>query len=241
MRGQFFLPTALITGATRGIGRAAADLFSQNGWDLLLVARDIVALTNLAVDLQSRGRVIGFEPVDLTDSKAIGPAFERLQQQGEVPSVLINNAGAGWTSELLTMPIKDWQWLLQLNLTSVFQVCASVVPSMRERGGLVINVSSHAARNAFPQWGAYCVSKAALASFTRCLAEEERDHSVRACTLTLGAVDTSLWDNRNVQSDFNRRAMLSVDQVAAALLYLAEQPPSQVIEDLTLMPSIGTF
>ena len=94
-----------------------------------------------------------------------------LVQRVETPAVLINNAGAAYTGDLLAMPLERWQWLLQLNLTSVMQICAAVVPSMRENGGLVINISSHAARNAFPQWGAYCVSKAALASFTRCLAE----------------------------------------------------------------------
>ena len=95
---------------------------------------------------------------------AIAAAMTGLLQQGETPSVLINNAGAAYTGELLAMPIERWQWLLQLNVTSVMQVCSAVVPSMRENGGLVINISSHAARNAFPQWGAYCVSKAALAT-----------------------------------------------------------------------------
>ena len=140
------------------------------------------------------------------------------------------------------MPLERWQWLLQLNLTSVMQVCAAVVPAMRNNGGgLVINISSHAARNAFPQWGAYCVTKAALASFTRCLAEEERSQGIRACTLTLGAVNTPLWDAETVQSDFDRRAMLSVDQAADALVSLVEQPTNQVIEDLTLMPAAGAF
>jgi NAD(P)-dependent dehydrogenase (short-subunit alcohol dehydrogenase family) len=164
-----------------------------------------------------------------------------LLLQGETPSVLINNAGAAYTGDLLAMPIESWQWLLQLNVTSVMQVCSAVVPAMRENGGLVINISSHAARNAFPQWGAYCVSKAALASFTRCLAEEERSNGIRACTLTLGAVNTPLWDAETVQSDFDRRAMLSVDQAAEALVNLAEQPVNQVIEDLTLMPAAGAF
>ena len=142
-----------------------------------------------------------------------------LLLQGETPSVLINNAGAAYTGDLLAMPIERWQWLLQLNVTSVMQVCSAVVPAMRENGGLVINISSHAARNAFPQWGAYCVSKAALASFTRCLAEEERSNGIRACTLTLGAVNTPLWDAETVQSDFDRRAMLSV-----CLLYTSPSP-----------------
>jgi NAD(P)-dependent dehydrogenase (short-subunit alcohol dehydrogenase family) len=161
--------------------------------------------------------------------------------KGDVPSVLINNAGAAYTGDLLAMPLEHWQWLLQLNLTSAMQVCSAVVPSMRSQGGLVINVSSHAARNAFPQWGAYCITKAALASFTRCLAEEERAHGIRACTLTLGAVNTPLWDAETVQSDFDRRAMLTVDQAADALVNLAEQPSNQVIEDLTLMPAAGAF
>ena len=76
---------------------------------------------------------------------------------------------------------------------------------------------------------------------TRCLAEEERCHGVRACTLTLGAVNTPLWDAESVQSDFDRRAMLTVDQAADALVNLAEQPSNQVIEDLTLMPAAGAF
>ena len=81
----------------------------------------------------------------------------------------------------------------------------------------------------------------ALASFTRCLAEEERAHGIRACTLTLGAVNTPLWDAETVQSDFDRRAMLSVDQAAETLANLAMQPSNQLIEDLTLMPAAGAF
>jgi short-subunit dehydrogenase len=179
--------------------------------------------------------------IDLTQADAIGSAMADLLQRGETPSVLINNAGAAYTGDLLAMPLERWQWLLQLNVTSVMQVCSAVVPAMRENGGLVINISSHAARNAFPQWGAYCVSKAALASFTRCLAEEERANGIRACTLTLGAVNTPLWDAETVQSDFDRRAMLSVDQAAETLANLAMQPSNQLIEDLTLMPAAGAF
>jgi NAD(P)-dependent dehydrogenase (short-subunit alcohol dehydrogenase family) len=106
---------------------------------------------------------------------------------------------------------------------------------------LIINVSSHASRNAFPDWGAYCASKAALASFSRCLAEEERGHGIRVSTLTLGSVNTPLWDSETVQSAFDRRAMLAADEVANTLLFLAEQPHQQVVEDLTLMPAVGVF
>ena len=235
------MPSVLITGASRGIGHAAASAFAEAGWDLLLVSRSEAALQSLQSELSASGVRVVYQAIDLVDSAAIGPGIESLLSQGLRPSVLINNAGAAWTGELLEMPLDRWNWLIQLNLTSVFQVCSAVVPSMRPAGGLVINVSSHAARNAFPGWGAYCTVKAALASFTRCLGEEERAHGIRACTLTLGAVDTSLWDSPTVDSDFDRRAMLPVNQAADALLHLAQQPATQVVEDLTLMPATGAF
>ena len=207
----------------------------------MLTARSGDQLEDLRTALSPSGCSVAAEAVDLTDPAAIAPAMSNLLSQGDAPSVLVNNAGAAYTGDLLAMTLERWQWLLQLNLTSVVQVCAAVVPAMRAQGGLVINVSSHAAHNAFPQWGAYSVTKAALVRFTRCLAEEERSHGVRACTLTLGAVNSSLWDAETVQSDFDRRAMLSVDQAAEALVNLAEQPVNQVIEDLTLMPAAGAF
>ena len=208
---------------------------------MLLTARSADQLEQLSAQLSTKGVSVASAAIDLTQPDGIAAAMAGLLQQGETPSVLINNAGAAYTGDLLAMPIERWQWLLQLNVTSVMQVCSAVVPAMRENGGLVINISSHAARNAFPQWGAYCVSKAALASFTRCLAEEERNNGIRACTLTLGAVNTPLWDAETVQSDFDRRAMLSVDQAAETLANLALQPSNQLIEDLTLMPAAGAF
>jgi short-subunit dehydrogenase len=206
-----------------------------------VTARSADQLDQLGSQLRNQDVSVASAAIDLTQADAIGSAMADLLQRGETPSVLINNAGAAYTGDLLAMPLERWQWLLQLNVTSVMQVCSAVVPAMRENGGLVINISSHAARNAFPQWGAYCVSKAALASFTRCLAEEERANGIRACTLTLGAVNTPLWDAETVQSDFDRRAMLSVDQAAETLANLAMQPSNQLIEDLTLMPAAGAF
>jgi NADP-dependent 3-hydroxy acid dehydrogenase YdfG len=235
------LPSVLITGASGGIGRSAAHAFAEAGWDLLLTSRSEASLQSLKADLQSTGQRIVYEAFDLTKPEEIAPGVATLLSQGLTPSVLINNAGAAWTGDLLAMPLDRWNWLMQLNLTSVFQMCAAVVPTMRLKGGLVINVSSHAARNAFPNWGAYCTVKAALASFTRCLAEEERAHGIRACTLTLGAVNTSLWDSPTVQSNFDRNAMLPAEQAAVTLLHLAQQPSTQIVEDLTLMPATGAF
>ena len=235
------MPLALITGATRGIGEATARLFADKGWDLDLIARNTNQLNLLANELQEKGIKVRYKSLDLSDPISIVPGLKDFFDNEPSPSVLINNAGVAWTGDLLSMPLESWQWLIHMNLTSVFEVCSAVVPLMRAKGGLVINVSSHAARNAFPQWGAYCVSKAALASFTKCLAEEERKNLIRACTLTLGSVNTSIWDSETVNSNFDRSSMLSSKQAASAILHLAEQPIDQVIEDITLMPATGAF
>ena len=235
------MSTVLITGASRGIGRATAKAFANSGWDLLLISRSKDDLESLVNEIDNKNIKIFFKSIDLSNSKYISEGILELMNNGLVPSVLINNAGVAWTGDLLSMPLEKWQWIMQINLTSIFQVCSHVVPFMRKKGGLVINVSSHASRNAFPQWGAYCVSKAALASYTKCLAEEERKNLIRACTLTLGSVNSSLWDSDTVDMQFDRDSMLSVEQVAFELLHIANQPINQIIEDLTLMPSAGVF
>ena len=233
---------ALITGASRGIGAAAARLLAARGFDLLLLARSGPELEQLATELRSPERRVETQRLDLADPSSIAPGLADLLGRGLTPSVVVNNAGAAYTGGLAEMPLERWQWLLQLNLTSVFQVCQAVLPALRcQGGGHIINVSSHAARNAFPDWGAYCATKAALASFSRCLAEEERSHGIRVSTLTLGAVNTPLWDSATVHSSFDRRAMLSAERAAEALVSLALQPASQIVEDLTLMPAGGAF
>tara|TARA_Y100000814_G_scaffold14018_1_gene10365 strand:+ start:291 stop:998 length:708 start_codon:yes stop_codon:yes gene_type:complete len=235
------LATALITGASKGIGKAAAETFAKAGWDLLLLARSKERLQVLSEELRASGAQVFFECIDLSDPNQIQEGLKKLLSNGLDPSVLINNAGVAWTGDLTSMPLEKWNWVMQMNLTSIFQICSLMVPLMRKNRGLIINVSSHAARNSFPQWGAYCVSKAALESFSKCLAEEERKFGVRTCTLTLGAVNSDLWDSEYVQSDFDRKAMLSVKEVALELLHLAMQPDSQIINDVTLMPSSGVL
>ena len=236
------MPVALITGASRGIGAAAARRFAAAGYELLLLARSQTALSALAEELRGLTASVTCAPLDLSDPHGIAAGLDQLCGQGGTPDVVINNAGMAYTGPMVEMPLEQWQSLLQLNLTAVFQVCQALVPRMRSHGGgHLIQVSSHAATNVFPNWGAYCVSKAALASFSRCLASEERGHGIRVSTLTLGAVDTPLWDSETVDSSFDRRVMLDSGRAADALLYLAQQPATQVVEDLTLMPAAGAL
>jgi len=235
------LKLALITGATKGIGRSTAQTFAKAGWNLILLARDIQKLQDLKNELSNTGVNINLIACDLAQSDKVNQYINQCLKSFGCPTVVINNAGFAFNGELVSMPLDKWQEIIQVNLTSVFQICSCIVPLMRARGGLIINVSSHAANNAFPQWGAYCVSKAALASLTKCLREEERKNSIRVCTITLGSVNTPLWDSEFVNSNFNKDSMMSPDRVSETILFIAEQPKSQLIEDLTLMPATGAL
>ena len=125
--------TALITGASRGIGAATAQRFAEAGWSLQLLARTADALDDVAQRCRSFGVSVSTECIDFSDPTAIAPAIARLQQQEGTPAVVINNAGAALTAPLSEVSLEQWQWLMQLNVTSVFQVCQAVLPGLRAR------------------------------------------------------------------------------------------------------------
>ncbi|WP_288261989.1 SDR family oxidoreductase [uncultured Prochlorococcus sp.] len=235
------LKLAFITGASKGIGRSTAITFANAGWDLILLSRNIDLMEKLKNELLTTKSKISLVKCDLSNPQEIEHCAKDAIKKYGCPSVLINNAGCAFNGPLVEMDFVQWEQTIQINLTSVFQICRSIVPQMRKDGGLVINVSSHASYNAFPNWGAYCISKSALTMFTKCLREEERSNSIKACTITLGSVNTPLWDSESINSDFDRASMLSSSEVADTILYMAKQPESQLIEDLTLMPAGGVF
>ena len=109
----------------------------------------------------------GVAALDLTDQATITPTLERLLKSHQPPQLLINNAGAAYTGDLVSMPLERWNWLIQLNLTSVLQVCAAVVvPAMRPAGGLGHQrEQSCCSTTPFPGWGAYCIGESCFSQF----------------------------------------------------------------------------
>ncbi len=234
---------ALITGASTGIGRATALAFAKAGFDVALVSRSLDKLQTLTEEISKIAPVKAQSfPIDLGVIDQVKSEVDNILAIFGPVDVLINNAGMGYTGELNQMPLSDWCQVIDLNVTSVFQCIQAVLPGMRDRNsGMIINVASIAARQAFPEWGAYGVSKAAVVALSKAISVEEREHGIRVVTILPGAVNTPLWDTDTVQADFDRSGMLTPELVANAILQTALLPPGAVVEELTIMPSGGAL
>jgi short-subunit dehydrogenase len=233
---------AIITGASSGIGKATALAFAQAGIEVALVSRSQEKLTEVARVASGLGVQAKVYPIDLAQISQLKSALEAIATEFGPIDILVNNAGIGYTNPLRETPLTDWQKVLDLNLTSVFQCILGVLPQMRQRGrGTIINLASIAAYIPFPDWGAYAVSKAALITFGQCLAAEERANGIRVTTISPGAVNTPIWDTDTVKADLNRAAMLNPETVANAILQAALLPAEAVIETMTITPSVGAL
>lgn len=233
---------ALITGASSGIGKATALAFAQAGIHLALVSRNQSQLQQVADQAATYGVKAQVYPTDLADLTQVRQTLAAIDHELSAIDILVNNAGMGYTGALADMSLSDWQQVLDLNLTSVFQCIQGILPGMRQRQrGTIINVASIAGHQVFPEWGAYCVSKFGLVALSKTLAAEERSHGIRVVTISPGSVNTPIWDTNTVNADFDRTQMLTPETVAQAILYAALLPETAVIEDLTLMPNAGTF
>ncbi len=232
---------ALITGASSGIGKATTLAFAKAGIDVALVSRSVDKLTAVCEAAKHTGVKAKAYCVDLACVSQVKEKMQAIALDGDI-DILVNNAGMGYTATLSETPLSDWQRVIDLNLTSVFQCIMGILPRMRDRGtGIIINVASIAGKQVFPNWGAYSISKAALIALSQTLAQEERAHGIRVTTICPGAVNTGLWETETVKVNFDRSSMLTPEIVAQSILYTALLPQQAVIDELTLMPSAGAL
>jgi short-subunit dehydrogenase len=233
---------ALITGASSGIGKATAFAFANAGIDVALVSRSQDKLEAIATAIREVGVKAKVYALDLAKLEQVETGIRVIAADFAPIDILVNNAGMGYTNPLIATPLSDWQQVIDLNLTSVFQCIQGILPAMRDqRRGTIINVASIAGQQPFPTWGAYNVSKAGLIALSKTLAAEERTYGIRVVSICPGAVNTPLWDTDTVQMDFNRKAMLTPEIVAQSILHTALMPEQAVIDSMTLMPSAGTL
>ncbi|HTW32648.1 MAG TPA: SDR family oxidoreductase [Candidatus Sulfotelmatobacter sp.] len=229
--------TALITGATRGIGLALAHALAAEGCNLIVTGRDEKSLAKIGREL-TPAKVLA-HACDVRDPHSVDALFRAVRRQFRTLDILINNAGiahANLTVDKIPYPV--WRDVLATNLDGTFLVTQAALAIMK-RGGTILNNLSVAANRVFPGSAGYNASKHAALGLTNTLREELRPRGIRVIALLPGATDTDIWTTLWPKAP--RRKMMSPTTVAQAALEAILLPPDATIESLEIRPTIGTL
>jgi NAD(P)-dependent dehydrogenase (short-subunit alcohol dehydrogenase family) len=231
---------ALVSGASRGIGRAVAQAFAREGAGVGLLARGRADLDRVAGEIEAVGGSALVVPGDAaTEAGAAGAVETVLARFGRLDCV-VTAQGTGTFGPLETSRVTDWNDMLRANLTATYLLCRAALPPMLAAGrGTIVAVVSLAAVRAIPGCAAYTASKAGVLGLVRALAADVRGRGVRVAALCPGAVDTPFWDG--IPSPPDRGRMLRPEAVAEAALLVATQPPEVFVEEVVLAPTPGVL
>ena len=233
---RFAGSAAIVTGGSRGIGRAVAESLLRRGADVVISGRAAGSLAEAAAELAEVTGASGAGRLETVAAdvrrpadaeRLIGAADERL---GGL-DILINNAGIGHFEAVVDQSIDDWAQVMETNLSGVFYCCRAAIPILRRRGGgWIINISSLAGSHPFANGAAYCASKAGLDAFTASLMQEVRFDGIRVSSVAPGSVGTAFAgsDDRHAAAPW-KLAAADVAQVVVDLLrHDARSLPSRV-------------
>jgi len=218
----------LITGASRGLGRALAEAFAAAGARLALCARGADALQDVAEGIAARGGEVVWRAADVRDERAIGELVRAAEERWGPVTVLINNASVlGERVPLAQYPLPSWREVMDVNVTGALIATQAVLPGMRRAGtGSIINVTSGVGNVARADWGAYAVSKWALEAFTYNLALEERASGIRVNAVDPGAMRTRMRQAAYPEEDPARQR--PPEEVTPVFLWLASDASREV-------------
>lgn len=231
---------AIITGASFSKCKATALAFAKAGIDVALVSRFKEKLETVARLAREAGVQARVYLIDLAQISQVRERMRAIAAEFGPIEILVNSAGIGYIAPLKDTPRADWQRVIEINLTSVFECIQAFLPSMRDRGGgTILNIISIAAKEILPKCSAYSANKFGLMALTKTLGTEERANGIRVVAIYPGAVNTPLWDAETVKADFDRNAMLTPGIVAESIFHVAQMPNIGAIEELVIMPSAG--
>lgn len=224
---------ALVTGGSRGIGRAIAQRLATLGASVAICGREGTALQSAAADLEKLGARAFFRLTDVSKASQVSELVAETEAALGSISILVNNAGIGLFGPAHEKTEADWDRVVNSNLKSVFLVSCAVVPSMIRRGsGDIINISSLAGRNTFAGGGIYCASKWGLMGLSGCMMEDLRGHGIRVSVVCPGSVATEFSGSRPKDPG----KALHPEDVAHAVEAIVTQRPGSVVSEIQLRP-----
>lgn len=231
--------TALITGASRGLGLAIARKFAQQGCNLVITGRHEKSLQQVSTELlRLKIRVLAVA-CDVRDPHSVGTLFRSIRREFPRLDILVNNAGIAHANlPIDRLPFPTWKDVFATNVDGMFLVTQAALALMKN-GATIVNNLSIAATRVFAGSAAYNASKHAARGFTNTLREELRPRGIRVIALEAGATDTEIWKTLWPQAP--RRKMMSPETVAEAVLTAVLLPPNATMETIEILPSVGTI
>jgi 3-oxoacyl-[acyl-carrier protein] reductase len=228
---------AVVTGGTRGIGRAVAERLLQEGASVAICGRASQSVEQAVVEMAkiSGGKVFG-EAADVSNPGEVRRFFQSVDAQFGCLHILINNAGMGIFRRVAELSVEDWHRMIDLNLSGVFYCCREALPRFNNcGGGYIVNISSLAGKNAFSGGAGYNASKFGLNGFSEALMLDHRYDNVRVSYIMPGSVDTAFSSAESAHADW-KIAPQDVAEVVLALLRMPERTLVSRVEMRPLKP-----
>ena len=230
--------TAVITGATKGLGRAIAEIFAENGFDLCVCARTEADLDAMQVKWKKRfpTTILHAFPADLGKKSEVAEFAGYIRKTWTQVNVLINNAGISLPGGASDEREGTLETLLETNLYSAYHLTRALLPQMLpHRAGHIFNMCSIASFMAYPNGGSYSISKFALLGFSIVLREEMKPHGIKVTSIMPGAAWSDSWRG----ADFPEERLMQASDVAKAVWGCYDLSPAAVVKDLILRPQLG--
>lgn len=224
---------AIITGASKGVGREIARLFGREGASLILVARSASLLEEVTREAGSARAIVGDVRDEATSTRAVEAALDHF---GHL-DILVNNAGVAIHRPILELDTASYDTVMDTNMRATYLFSRAVVPLFLQQGhGTIINVGSGAATRGIATETAYCASKFAQRGFTLALDRELRSKNIKVSILLPGNIDTGFNGGNSAADQPDREGWLAAEDVSRAALFVATQEPQSHVLELVVRP-----
>ena len=228
--------TAIVTGGTRGIGRAIAERLLGEGASVAICGRTREGVDRAVAAMQPLGRVIGY-PADVRRVEDVRLFFQTVEAEFGRLDILVNNAGEGVFRKVGEMSAGEWHRNIDLNLNGAFYCTREALPRMiAGGGGFIVNISSLAGKNAFSGGAGYNAAKAGLNLFTEALMLDHRNDNIRVCSIMPGSVDTEFGGDAAKRQD-DTGWMIAPEDVAETVALVLRMPARTMVSRVEMRPS----